>query len=182
MTRKIIGALLKPGRKLGLDDPAKRRALTQKKEERTSPITIPVTMARIALGVFMILSIAVTALAVSQEIREWKPDTPVTAIFETDFSINVLNKLTGMAPGAVFLLPLLTYLAAIAGGLIVGTYQSAFRAAYNFVDRALGQKAMVEKATAEGIEIGKAEGIALGIAQERARWTRNQGRGANPDA
>lgn len=54
------------------------------------------------------------------------------------------------------------------------------------MDRVFGQKAMVEKATAEGIaegiEIGKAKGIKIGAAEERERWIRKLGRDLKPDA
>ena len=179
--RKIISALLKPGRKLGLDEPETRRERNQ--EEREAPITIPVSMSRTALRVFIALSIVVTTLAVIQVIY---PDqgtgTSLTDKFGTKFAITMLEKLSRMAPGAILLLPLLTYLASTTGGMTVG----AFQAGYNLMDRLFGQKAMVEKATAEGdatgYNRGKAEGIALGIAQERERWMRNQGRGYEPDA
>lgn len=55
---------------------------------------------------------------------------------------------------------------------------SGFQLGYNLMDWLLGQKAMVEKATAEGdatgYNRGKAEGIALGIAQERERQKRGK--------
>ena len=44
--RKIISALLKPGRKLGLDKPETRQDWNR--EEREIPITIPVSMSRTA--------------------------------------------------------------------------------------------------------------------------------------
>ena len=48
----------------------------------------------------------------------------------------------------------------------------AFQVGYNFMDRMLGQKAMVEKATTEGRAEGKAE--------ERERWMWKYGR--DPEA
>lgn len=187
--RKIISALLKPGRKLGLDEPETRRNLNR--EEREAPITIPVSMSRTALRVLITLSIVVTALAVIQVLYPNQgTGTSVTEDFGTDFAAAILEKLSGMAPGAILLLPLLTYLASLTGGMAVG----AFQVGYNFVDRVFGQKAMVDKATAEGktegiaigdaqgYDRGKNEGIALGIAQERERWMRKQGRGSEPDA
>lgn len=186
--RKIISALLKPGRKLGLDEPETRRE--RNREEREAPITIPVSMSQTALRVLITLSIVVTALAVIQSIDEWKAEDNYTTKFGATFAIATLGNLSGMAPGAILLLPLLTYLASLTGGMSVG----AFQVGYNFVDRVFGQKAMVDKATAEGktegiaigdaqgYDRGKNEGIALGIAQERERWMRKQGRGSEPDA
>ena len=169
--RKIISALLKPGRKLRLDEPETRR--DRKREEREAPITIPVSMSRTALRVFITLSIVVTTLAVIQAVTEYRdPAQPrLAAHYGAQFAITTLGNISKMAPGAVLLLPLLTYLASVAGGLAVG----AFQVGYNFVDRVFGQKAMVEKATAEG----KAEGIA----EERERWMRKYGRDpeAQPD-
>lgn len=171
--RKIISALLKPGRKLGLDEPETRRE--RKREEREALITIPVSMSRTALRVLITLSIVVTTLAVIQSIGEWKAEDNYTTKFGATFAITTLGNLSKMAPGAILLLPLLTYLASLTGGMAVG----AFQVGYNFVDRVFGQKAMVDKATAEG----RAEGKSEGIAEERERWMRKYGRDpeAQPD-
>lgn len=163
MMRKIVSALLKPGRRLGLDNPQARRA--RSRSVRSSLLTIPAALTPTALRVFMALGIAVTMMSIRHTLQDWAPETPITANYGTDFATIMLNKLTGTAPGLIILVLPLIYLASATGGLIMG----AFQAGYNLMDRLLGQKAMVEKATEAGKAEGKAEGITIGIAQERER-------------
>ena len=171
MMRKIIDALLLPGRKLRLDDPAANRA--RKEDDNRSPLlTIPSEMGRTFLWIFLTLSLLGAAAVTTQTIQGRDPEIPVTSYHLMELAITTVNQLSRMTPGITVLALLLTYPVSIAGALIMGIYNRVF----NTVDRVLGGDALVKRATQEGeaagYRRGKAEGKAEGITRRHRPRTR----------
>lgn len=178
MLRIILNALLKPGRMLGLDNPKTR--LARSEEDRHPPITLPAAIGPTYLRVFLILGTAVAAMVAWHTLQTWEEGKPVTDNQGKDFAFAFMAEFAKTIPATGFFALPLSYPASAIGGMIMGWFQ----AGYNLMDRLLGQKAMVEKATAEGRAQAQPEiyeqGKADGIAQERERWLRQQRR--EPDA
>ena len=194
MLRKIMNFLMTPGRKLGLDQPEARRA--RLKNGRLSPITIPSRMSPLFIGIFLTFAIAEMALQAWLTWQGWEEGTSKTANYGAGFYDAVTGKFALKTAGIVVIAIVATYVAAGTGGLIMGAYQVG----YNLMDRLLGQRRMVERATeegriegdaqgydrgkaegltegkAEGLTEGKAEGLAQGMALERERSMRRQRR------
>lgn len=176
MISKLGKALLKLGKKLRPDQPEARQ---EKKDDETriSVATIPPKVARTFFRLFLAATALGMAAAAYLTIRGKDDNLPMNLVNVLTLATETLKEFSAMAPGLLAASMLLSYLAATAGGIMLG----GFEFGYKLVDNLVGEgaekrkrKREYERGFAEGIAQGVAEGVAQGIAQERERQERER--------